>query len=222
MARVAWKDSAVVSIQTRKGHHVLAQMSRDPFLVFFDVFRSDPGQFAGIDLEDAPILFCSAVTRQFLKSSSVERLTELAPRAVRELPTRWIHRHPESYSATVWSGTEHERTFISLGPGGALVEKEVLHHQGRYDHPSGVFDRVLIANIDPNDDETIDAHEMTSLAVFPATNERLFLCEQLERSLDPEKDVLFDREIPLEYSRYVDIVSASSDTEQAALLSLYR
>jgi hypothetical protein len=221
MARVVWKDGHVLSIETRTGHYALAQMTREPFLVFFDAFSTD-NKWRHIDLATTSVLFCKAVTRQFLQCSNIAKQRNMKPLHLTDLPTRWIHKTPESRKVRVWPGTQHEREFIWIGEGGSLVEKDVLRHKGGpYAHPSGVFDRIIIESIAPSDSDTIDRHEIDSLAVFPATNERLFLCHTLGRNADPDKDILFNRDLPLDYATYIDVIRGGTAEELVPLKKLY-
>jgi hypothetical protein len=221
MARVIWKDGHVISVETRTGLYALAQMSREPYLLFFNAFSNDD-RWDGVDLASTPILFCQAVTRQFLIHSNVAKRPEIKPLVVTELPTRWIHSTIKfkPRKASIWQGTTHERTLLTHD-GAALVEKDVLRHKGGpYAHPSGVFDRIVIESIDPKDDATIDAHELTSLGVFAATNERLYLCHTFGRNVDPEKDLLFDRDMPIDYDVYFD-VTQNAEAHRKRLEPLY-
>lgn len=221
MARVVWKQGHVLSIETRTGLYALAQMSREPFLIFFDAFSTD-NNWGHIDLRTTPILFCKAVVRQFLQCSHVTKHRSVAPLHVTDLPTRWIHATDKFRQVKAWPGTRHEREFWTVGDGGSLVENEVLRHPGGpRAHPSGCFDRVLIQSIDPSDSDTIDRYELDSLGVFPATNERLYLCHKLGRSVDPDKDILFHRDLPLEYATYIDLIRCEADEERERLNELY-
>lgn len=80
-----------------------------------------------------------------------------------------------------------------------------------------MFDRIIIKSIDPSDSDTIDQHEIDSLTVFPATNERLHLCWHFGRNLDPDKDIMFNRKMPLDYLTYVDIGLAATIKEKRRL-----
>ena len=63
-----WKSGKVISIRLRNGVYVLAQMVREPYLVFFNHFKQE-NSWKGVTLKEENILFCKAVTRQFLRSS---------------------------------------------------------------------------------------------------------------------------------------------------------
>ena len=65
-----WKSGKVISIRLRNGVYVLAQMVREPYLVFFNHFKEE-NNWKGVTLKEENILFCKAVTRQFLRSSPV-------------------------------------------------------------------------------------------------------------------------------------------------------
>lgn len=206
MGRVTWKENKVLSIETRKGVFVLAQMIKSPYIVFFNYFRED-NNFEEVDLKNIPILFPQAVTRQFFKKSNI-KILKVKPIENYQPPKLWLHEDAGSRTVTVWKGTEKEKEFITFGENGAtLVEKDILK-DGRYDHPSGVYDKSIKQlnrkNINVTD---ILNYELTSVEVYPSLNERLFLCYLKGKNVNPAKDILFDIDMPLEYEKYVDIVS---------------
>lgn len=92
-------------------------------------------------------------------------------------------------------------TFFGLGKGGvALVENDIT---------KTVFkeEQVVIENITETDAATIDNYELTNLASYPEFNERLFLCSKFKKNINPAKDMLFNKELPLAYKNYFNIVS---------------
>jgi hypothetical protein len=203
MSRIIWKEGSVISIDTRRGIYVLAQMSRSPYLIFFNCF-SHNNQWDAIDLSQTPILFCKAVTRQFMRATEIYKQPHIKPRVINNLPTRWIHPTHESRRIKVWPDTADQQEFVWIGEGGALVEKDILGHKGGpYAHPSGVFDRIIISSINSSDNATIDQHEIDSIGISPLLNERLYLCYSAGKNVDPDKDILFNRPLPREYSDYV-------------------
>lgn len=207
-----------MSVESRRGHFVLAQLTREPFMIFFRIFRRKD-VWADVDLANVPVLFCKAVTRQFLQKSRITR-HDIAPHPTAVAPNRWIESRGDFGHVTVWPGTTYARKVPVLGHGGALVAKDVMGHQGGpYKHPSGTCDRIIKARL--TDRRVIDAHELTSMAVFPATNERLYQCEQAGENVDPEKDLIFRRPLPACYRTYVDIVMASTAAEKKRLLRLF-
>jgi hypothetical protein len=199
MAGIVWKENNVVSIETREGTFALAQMLKSPFLMFFNAFRTE-NEWADIDLDTTPDLFCKAVTRQFLKNSNITMPTVKPKRAI-EYPEYWIQPTGESRFVTCWAGTPDEKKFIIIGQGGSLIERDVS---------TGTYYEVKTVKpfIPLSDNETIDRYELTSLGVYAELNERLYLCHSLGRKVDPYKDLIFDRPIPLEYKRYIEIISS--------------
>ncbi|WP_375563440.1 hypothetical protein ACE193_25460 (plasmid) [Bernardetia sp. OM2101] len=205
MSRITWKENKVISIKLKAGIYAIAQMIKSPYLVFFDLFKDD-SNWDDVDLTNTPILFIHGVTRQFIKKSEVEEV-KITPVKRLNIPNHWIYPDAGARKVTVWEGTEFEKEFITLGRMGAsLVEKDILK-EGKYDHPSGVFDKVLIKSIDNDDSETINNHELTSVEIYPNLNERLYLCYKLGKNVDPQKDLLFDKDLPKEYKTYIDIIS---------------
>ena len=73
-----WKPGKVISIRLRNGVYVLAQMVRDPYLVFFNHFNEE-NNWKGVTLKEEDILLCKAVTRQFLRYSPVAIVKEINP-----------------------------------------------------------------------------------------------------------------------------------------------
>ncbi len=70
MARIHWKENNVLSIETRKGLYVLAQMIKDPYLIFYNIFNTNE-DWGNVNLKNAPILFHTAVAREFINRTQV-------------------------------------------------------------------------------------------------------------------------------------------------------
>lgn len=196
MARVLWKKGTVLSIDTERNLFCLAQMLDDPYLAIFKIFRADD-QWPDTKLDKPDVLFINPVTRQFLAKSKISK-PKIAPVADLEVPSLWIHHYPGGRKKTLWPGTPDERVIPVLNsrPGGRLVQRVMKASEPE----------VIVKDIALDDTETIDHHEMTGIRVFQELNERIYLCHKLGRNLDPIKDLAFDREIPIEYKKYVDII----------------
>ena len=78
----------------------LAQMVRDPYLVFFNHFNEE-NNWKGVTLKEEDILFCKAVTRQFLRYSPVAIVKEVTPLLDYELPKEWIYSHIGGHNITI-------------------------------------------------------------------------------------------------------------------------
>ncbi|WP_049791511.1 hypothetical protein [Lacinutrix sp. 5H-3-7-4] len=79
MAKVQWKENKVLSIETRRGLYVLAQMIKDPYLVFFNIFSTNQ-DWNNVDLENTPILFHTAVAREFINFGDITTVKGLTGR----------------------------------------------------------------------------------------------------------------------------------------------
>ncbi|MDT8979234.1 hypothetical protein RQP50_23635 [Paenibacillus sp. chi10] len=102
---------------------------------------------------------------------------------------------------TVWKGTTNERKVLILGQGGGrLIEEDMS--TGSY------TTKIIMPSISVTDSETIDKYELTNVRIYPEFNERLYLCYKFGKNVDPLKDLIFDRPIPLEYKDYIDIISS--------------
>lgn len=206
MSRITWKEGKVISIELKDGIHCIAQMTKSPYLVFFNTFN-EGSDWKNINLSEIPILFVQAVTKQFIKKSNIQEV-KITPVKNIDIPNRWIHSDTGMRKVIIWEGTEYEKEFITLGKMGAsLVEKDILKKE-KYEHPSGIFDKILIQSIDKNDNDTIENHELTSVEVYPNLNERLYLCYKLGKNVNPQKEILFDKkDLPKDYKTFVDIIS---------------
>jgi len=207
MAKITWKANQVISIETKRKDenrktnvYVLAQMINKVELLVFDLFNTD-NDWKDIDLEKAPILFCTSVTRQFITNSNIFKqnikgLTNYEP------PKRKIDSlGMGSRYVTVWEGTPDEKKLLILGQGGGrLIEKDTSLGIGN--------DKVIIPSIDKTDLETINKYELTNVRIYAEFNERLYLCYKMKKNVDPMKDLVFDLPIPLEYKEYIDIISS--------------
>lgn len=212
--KTPWKEGKVISIETRKGIFVLAQMLKSPYLRFYKIFREDE-DWGEVDTSDFDTLFLTGVTKAFLKSSNVVAIKNAKADNNRENTKVWIKGKSGNRKIKVWEGTEKEKEFYILGSeaGGSLVERDI-YKIGNYEDPSGLFDKVIIEDIPLNADDIIDNHETMGLAVFPLTNERLYLCYKADKNVDPYKDLIFNRKLPNDYEIAVEIMSGGNSKEK--------
>lgn len=218
-----WKEDKIISIETRKGVFVLAQMLKSPYLRFYNAFREDEN-WGKIDVSIFDTLFTNAVTsKQFLKLSNISVIKEAVPDNERDEEKNWIKKKKGSRTIKVWGNTEYEKEFIILGSeaGGNLVEIDIWK-SGIRAHPSGVIDAMILEDIPLNNSNIIDKYELTALAVYPSMNERLYLCYKMNKNINPAKDLAFDREIPMDYKVFIEIMSIGEDKEeQERILDTY-
>lgn len=202
MAKIAWKANRVISIETRKKDenrkenvYVLAQMINRAQLLVFNLFSTD-NKWENIDLSKAPILFCTYVTRQFITNSNVF-IQDIEPLKGYEPPKYQIHTIGAlARKVTLWEGTADEKEILILGEGGGkLIEGDI----------NGP---VIMEQIPFTDNETIDKYELTDVRIYAEFNERLYLCYKFGKNVDPMKDLVFNRPIPLEYKEYIYIISS--------------
>ncbi len=96
----------------------------------------------------------------------------------------------------LWEGIEDEKEIIILGEGGgSLIEGDI----------NGP---VIMESIPFSDNEIIDKYELTDVRIYAEFNERLYLCYKFGKNVDPMKDLVFNRPIPIEYKEYMDIISS--------------
>lgn len=207
MTKIVWKANQVISIETRNKDedrknniYVLAQMINKAQLLIFDLYREN-NNWGDVNLNEVPILFSTTVTRQFIKNSNIYKQS-IKPLTNFELSKYKIESlGMGSRHVTVWKGTTNERNVLILGQGGGrLIEEDMS--TGNYKT------QIIMPSIPETDSETIDKYELTNVRVYAELNERLYLCYKFGKNVDPLKDLIFDRPIPLEYKEYIDIISS--------------
>jgi len=197
--RVTWKENKVVSIKVKDGVYVLAQMLVSPYLLIFNCFNKSD-DWVGKSLDEQEVLFCQGVTRQFLKQSSVVVQKDILPLTHIEISNLWIQPNPENYMVKLWENTADEIEFIMIGEGGGTLVEMDIYEKGF--NTKKVIDKTLSVN-----SEELQNYESTSLAVYPALNERLFLCYSLQKKVNPELELIYNMDLPRSYKNYFNIVS---------------
>ena len=196
----------------------MAQMLIEPFLRFYKTFANN-NDFGKIDLKNYDTLFTIGVTRQFLKYSSTVDLKLAVPDKDRSESDLWINTYEGYREIIVWENSEMEKQLYIMGEraGGRLVKKDIWWtpspDQPVRKHSSGVFDSVVIDEI-PLNSTLIDQHELTNLGTYPYLNERLYLCSEVQRNVDPIKDLTFDKQIPKYYNVAIEILATGSTSEE--------
>ena len=203
MKKVIWRANQVISIETRRKDenrkenvYVLAQMINKSKLLVFNLFNKD-NHWENINLNEVPILFCTSVTRQFISNSNIFK-QKIEPLKDYQPPKYVIDSiGAEVREVTLWKETPNERKILILGQGGGRL---IEGHIGDYIE--------IISEIPFTDDETIDKYELTNVRIYAEFNERLYLCYKFGKNVDPMKDLIFNRPIPIEYKEYIDIISS--------------
>ncbi len=205
---VRWKEGLVLTLRLRRGGYGLLQLLKAPYLVVFDCFQDDlPVWTKDAAQRSRPLFFC-AVARQFLRFSPLRREPAVHTATFEELPTRWLKRFPGSSEVTVWPGTEQELSFVSLAArlGGQLVEKPISG-------PSAGRRRIIEPEVALDDTDTIERHELDVIWTYPSLNERIALCRDAGRRLDPLKALYFGQPLPLEWATIVDMFASRGGPE---------
>ncbi len=202
MARVIWKEQAVFSLKLKDGSLVFGQMLKSPYIVFFNKFLDKLEECTDLILEELDILFFCAVSTQFLKHSSINKLKNVSAREFDDYPQYWLQRFPSAREVTIWDNSDDELTFMIIGspPGGQLIEKDI--------YATGIQNPTIVNDcIELTDEKTIESYELTGIWPFPQLNERLYLCKKAGRNIDPGKDLLFNRQLPKEYLVYMKMMA---------------
>ena len=65
-------------------------------------------------------------------------------------------------------------------------------------------DIVVNPEIPLDDTETIEKYELANIDIYPNLNERIILCQRFGRNIDPDKDMKFNKKLPIEYIDYIN------------------
>jgi hypothetical protein len=190
MGRIPWKDGKVISIETRPGLFALGRMVRHYYIAFFNAFNDSP-DWPDASLDEVPILHFAGIVNRFITQSNVKHQKHLQP-AKLSPPQHWISPNSQAVIRTIWAGSANEVTVGYIGTKASLIDMM------RY---------VVMPNIDPHDSATIDSHELNGLVDHPYQNERLYLCHLLGRNIDVNKDLVFGREVPVEYETFLRYIA---------------
>ena len=210
-----WKPGKVISISLRNGVYVLAQMVRDPYLVFFNHFNEE-NNWKEVTLKEEDILFCKAVTRQFLRYSPVTIVKDLDPLLDYRLPKEWIYSHIGGYPITV-SVKGRERQLAGFGQRLSLVQADKESGLPEDNPLMGLFQAYILSDIQEKDWERVGQAELMSIEVFPTLNERLYLCSLHGKNVNPELDISLGKPLPDDYETYIDILTNSPEARRLYL-----
>lgn len=126
-----------------------------------------------------------------MRWSEIQPIKNIKPLLGIEYPKFKISQSHGNRRIVLWKDTENEQNFIFIGVGNNFLSKE-----GRLHIPISI-----------DDYEKYREYEMEGFHIYPEFNERLLLCCELRSNIDPTKELAFNREIPLEYRTYIDIIS---------------
>lgn len=202
MSKIVWRANQVISIETKRKDegreeniYALAQMVNKAQLLIFNLFTSD-NIWNNVNISEVPILFCASVTRQFISRSNIIK-QNIEPILDYQPPEYTIDIGAGNRRVTVWKGLPEEREVLIPGKGGGRLIKGYIGNC-----------EVIIPEISPTDRDIIEKYELTGVQIYAEFNERLYLCYRYGKNVDPMKDLVFDRQIPLEYKEYIDIISS--------------
>ena len=189
------KANSLYSMRMRGGRFALLQTLESPVRVaVFKEFRRVDDWSDYLTSAEQVLFYCSVIKNVF-QNDSMRRCKEgrvgvdLTSPAKR-LSSRGIEK------IMIWPDTEHEREMFSDGVAFSVEE------QSRQD---GVWHYEYVP-ISVSEYEQYKHLELNRLRAYPELNERIALCADFGRNVDPLKEMAFRRPLPFEYVRYMDII----------------
>ena len=201
----SWKEGKLISIRLKNNVYVLAQMVKEPYLVCFNLFDKE-NDWQGVTLSKDKVLFCHAVSRQFIRYSDITVVKEIEPLKDYKLPRKWIYGGLGSRKRILFLNGKEREVLIPVGYY-SLVERDLDIYENNHIH--GLFKKILIDNITQEHWEKIINIEDMSIDVYPNLNERLYLCYLAGKNINPTLDIDLGKEIPESYETFVDIITGA-------------
>ncbi len=171
MARVTWKENALVSIKLRDNLYTIGQMLASPTMRFFDVANKD-GVWHSIDLNQVKPLFqvfVGQVVMQKLVTEKIKNVSVIASRMPAE--PRWIKPHINYDGGCVFKGGK----LIDIGVAGEIETTEAP---------------VIMSNLRlPEDREIIENCELTNMWGEQDLSDRL--CRYFDKGINRD-DLKFE------------------------------
>lgn len=203
---IPWKENRLISIKLRNGKYVLAQMLKDPYMIFFNQFK-ETNHWEEIQLSSDDVLFCRAVARQFVKLSHAAIVKDVAPLRDYVLPKVWLYVGDGSHRKQIQLKNQSYNLIVS-GDYYSLVERDMEDH--RNNTISGIYKKVLLEQIDKSKYEDLNGIEDMSIDMYPNLNERLYLCSLEGKNVNPYMDIRFDKDLPESYEAFLDVITGKA------------
>lgn len=192
--RFVWRTDKVISLRLRNGQFTLLQLLDGKWrFAAFDIFR-DRDEWDDVDLSNERTLFTNIAVRQFFVSSDLVQQKKVKAASGVQYEEDRISGGDKTTEYRLWEGTPNEFEITLIG-GGPNELRKIVDYQEYY---------TPIANSEYEDYLHI---EMKGVQNYPYLNERLMLCSELGRNADPEKELKFERELPVEYRPYFEMLA---------------
>lgn len=194
--RFIWRNDKVVSLRLRNGQYTLLQLLEGKWrFAAFDIFR-ESDEWDDVVLSNERVLFTNIAIRQFFVASEILEQKAVAPASGVHYEEDRISAGDKPTKYRLWENTPHEFELTLIG-GGPIQFRRIVDYQEFF---------TPIAN---SEYENYLHIEMKGVQNYPYLNERLMLCSEMGRKADPEKELKFGRELPIEYRPYFEMLAHS-------------
>lgn len=201
----SWKEGKIISIRLKNDIYMLAQMVKEPYLIFFNLFDKE-NDWQGVTLSKDKVLFCHAVSRQFIRYSDITVVKEIEPLKDYKLPSKWLYGGLGSGKRILCLNGKEREVLIPVGYY-SLVERDLDIYENNHIH--GLFKKILIDNITQEHWEKIINIEDMSIDVYPNLNERLYLCYLAGKNVNPTLDIDLGKDVPESYETFIDLITGA-------------
>lgn len=197
------RSHTVYSVKLRCGGYALLQtLDVTCRIAVFDEFRDD-NDWRGFNPSKGRVLFCCSVIKNFFRCSQIEKVQSVSACKEIVFPDKAISLN-EPIKFTLWKGTERQMDVLCLG--GDIALCTTTWSDGR--------PKLKYRQLSLKDYDKVKHLELTSLRGYPELNERLSICCELGRNVDPKKEIAFQRPLPPEFEAYAKMLSGFAPVSQ--------
>ena len=124
--RINWQENDVLNIKISDNLFTVAQMLKEPYLMFFQISNMD-GQWKELHLSEIPNLFCIPVAREFLTKRVENKVKSdnVADSSI-QIPKFWIIPHLNFDGGFLYKGGKLIELDPKVGETNSLVLKNNL------------------------------------------------------------------------------------------------
>jgi hypothetical protein len=194
---IRWKKDKIFSLKLRSNRYCLIQMLEvKGQIAVFNIFKDD-NLWKGVKVTQLNVLFTTHILDSVLKRSNVEVVKEVMPVEGVIFETTRVDSGTGYQTVTFWEGSENE-TSCEI-EGNELLLQRIVTENGSL--------KEYVEKIELSEKDKYYGLEMTHLGDYPALNERLYLCDQLNCNYDPLREIAFHKVLNIESLPFVRMLS---------------
>nr|WKN37246.1 hypothetical protein K4G66_00800 [Tunicatimonas sp. TK19036] len=196
MAIVKWKKDKVLSIKLRNGKYALFQMLEGKCqIAVFNSFQDQNDWKNTVLTKESVLFYTNIIPKSVLSRSEITVQKTVPPAIDLEFPKFQLNTGHGNRKIKIWKNTPYERELIIMGEGSNLLAEERFENE------------IIYTSIEVKEYKKYRHLELENIRIYPEFNERLYLCSEMNKNIDPLKELAFDQDLDLRCQTYIDIIS---------------